>query len=155
MPKLVVPGLEDVRDEVKKLKDRSAMYSVIKIVNIDPVTYSVVKNGGINMKGITKADYNEKELKNIFRACIDEIKDDEPCYILYDFVFFDKNLWRDAFCLISFIPENLNIFKKVAYSTNALRVINDLGIPLHISFTVKKDITYEEVKNKCSKFRSK
>ncbi|EOB15497.1 actin-binding protein of the ADF family, partial [Nosema bombycis CQ1] len=116
------------REEVKKLKDRSAMYSVIKIVNIDPVTYSVVKNGGINMKGIIKCDYDEDVLKKIFSACIDEIKEDEPCYILYDFVFFDKGLWKNAFCMISFIPESLHIFKKVAYSTNALRVIDEVGI---------------------------
>lgn len=155
MAKLVVPGLEDVREEVKKLRERSAMYSVIKICNSDPVEYSVVKNGGINLKGEIKMNYNEQELIDIFNACIQDIKDDEPCYILYDFVFFDKGLWKNAFCMISFIPEKLHIHKKVVYSTNALRVIDDLGIPLHVSFTNKKEITYDEVKNKCSRFRSK
>ncbi|KAK6090679.1 hypothetical protein P3W45_000402 [Vairimorpha bombi] len=150
-----VPGLDDVKQEVKRLRERAAMYTIFHIPDINPVVYKVVKNGGTDSKGELTINYSEKELRDIFSKCIENIKEDHPCYIVYDFVFYDKDLWRNTFCFISYIPDTLNIRKKVVYSTNALSVIEALDIPLHVSFTRIEELTYDEVKDRCSKFRSK
>ncbi|EEQ82658.1 hypothetical protein NCER_100589 [Vairimorpha ceranae BRL01] len=150
-----VSGLDDVKMEVQKLRERYGMYTVFHIPNLDPVTYKVVKKDGKDMKSELKTNYDERTLRKIFLKCVEDVREDFPCYIVYDFVFYDKDLWRNTFCFISYIPDTLNIKKKVVYSTNALRLIEALDIPLHISFTKMDELTYDEVKERCSKFRSK
>lgn len=150
-----VPGLKEVKQDVKRIKERAAMYTIFNIPDINPVIYQVIKNGGIDQKGELIINYNEEELREIFSKCIQNVKEGNPCYIVYDFVFHDKGLWRNSFCFISYIPDTLNIRKKVVYSTNALSVIEALDVPLHISFTKIEELTYDGVKDKCSKYKSK
>ncbi|WUR04193.1 putative ADF actin-binding protein [Vairimorpha necatrix] len=148
-----VPGFTDVEREVESLRKRSNMYTVFNIPNLDPVTYKVIKNGGLDYKGELTINYQENILKEIFEECMEIVKANSPCYIIYDFVFYDKDLWKNTFCLISYIPDSLKIKEKVAYSTNALTLIKDMRIPLHISCTKKEELTFNEVKERCSKFR--
>ncbi|EQB60207.1 cofilin-like protein [Vairimorpha apis BRL 01] len=148
-----IPGLDDLENEVQRLKKRYFEFLIFNISNLDPIEYHIKKTGGKNYNGELIINYNEKKLIETFNICRENVEQDVPCFIVYDFVFYEKGLWKTSLCLISFIPDNLNIKNKVVYSTNALNLKRLLEIPLLISVNNVDDLTYENIKDRCNKYK--
>lgn len=148
-----IPGLDDVENEVHRLKKRFFEFLIFNISNMDPVEYQIKTTGGKNYTGELIINYNEKDLIETFNRCKENVEQGVPCFIVYDFVFFEKGLWKTSLCLISFIPDTLNIRKKVVYSTNALNLKGLLEIPLHISINNVEDLNYSNIRDKCNKYK--
>lgn len=153
---LTMPGLDLVKIEVEEIRSGRSRYTIVDLCTKELISVSIVNSGGKMEEFDYKKRYSIEELRNIFEKCTAEIREDEAGFVIYDFIYFDRDdIQKNTLCLISYIPEHLGTFKKVVYSTNALNIKNLLDIPLHISINKKSDLTFDNIAAKCAASRMK
>lgn len=75
-------------------------------------------------------------------------KQNECCYVLYDFMYEINDQFKNKLCLISYIPEGVISKVKFPYSTNSLTLKNHLNAEKLINITDYNDLTYSNVISK-------
>ncbi|ADM12358.1 putative ADF actin-binding protein [Encephalitozoon intestinalis ATCC 50506] len=153
---LTIPGLDLIRNEIEEIKSGNLRYTIANLSIKEPISLSVLRNGGRVKDFDYKRKYTIKELQGIFEEFSESVNEQDPCLVVYDFIHFDDDgIQKNTLCLISYIPEHLVPLKKVAYSTNALNLKELLDISVHISIKKKSDLIFDNIAEKCAASRMK
>ena len=152
----VIGGIEDFRTQAARLRKHERTYVVATFKDINPVAIKVLSSGGKDRSANIRDIPSKEELLSIFDECKGSIEGDKGYFIVYDFGYFtDEQLYRNLIVLISYLPENLSIREKMAYSSNMLSVSGAVDIAHHIPLHEMEEFTYANILNECMRIQRK
>lgn len=93
---------------------------------------------------LTIPDLTDSETFNYF---VKDFKNDECCYIVYDFEFVKKlyNVSNGGMILVSYVPENACMTSKTVYSFNSLKLREAFEVPRIVTINSRVEINCENV----------
>ena len=151
-----IPGYSQVEPEVLGVRTHKKTFTIFEISQLDPVALQVVASGGIDTSANVRAILSEEELKNIFEDCRNLLKKEKPCFVVYNFGYYnDKNCYREMLLFVSFIPDFSNLRYKIAMTSNTSVLQGFLNTPMHIGIYDLEDFEYENFKKECSNIQRK
>lgn len=151
-----IEGYSQVEPEVLGVRTHKKTFAIFEISQIDPVALKVVASGGIDTSVDVRATPTQEELENVFSECKKFLKKESPCFIVYNFGYYnEKNCYREMVLFISFIPDVSNLRYKIAMTSNTSVLQGFLNTPMHIGIYEMEDFEYENLKKECSTIQRK
>ena len=151
-----IQGYSQVEPEVLGVRTHKKTYAVFEISQLDPVALQIVASGGLNTSVDIRITPGKEDLTRIFEECKTKLKKDSPCFVVYNFGYYnDKNCYREMVLFISFIPEEANLRNKIAMTSNTSILQGYLNTPMHIGIHEFEDFSYENFEQECSNIQRK
>lgn len=145
-----IEGIDTIRQETASLVAHKQKYIIFDFKNIDPIRIRLVAIGGSDTSLDVRAKPSLEDLLSTYNECIHKINPAEPCFIVYDFGYYnDRDCYRDMVTFISYIPDDIGLKPKVAYASNMSHILDVLKVSLHIQTHEIDDLAYEAIRGKC------
>lgn len=151
-----IQGYSQVEPEVLAVRTHKKSFVIFEINKLDPVALKIVASGGLDTSVDVRATPAKEDLRRVFEECKQLLKNDKPCFIVYNFGYYnDKNCYREMLLFISFIPEDANLRNKIAMTSNTSVLQGFLNTPMHIGIYELEDFEYENFKKECATIQRK
>ncbi|KCZ81541.1 hypothetical protein H312_00994 [Anncaliia algerae PRA339] len=140
------PQCKAITDQVRI---RKKFYFIFTIDPVNPLTYVAMKIRENDIQKKARDIIDKEDAVKVFLEMKNQIKKEQGCFIVYDFPFYSEDRFLgNVLCLFSYIPENVSVLSKVAFSRASLDLPDQLGVAKHIQFHSVKDLDYSEI-HKC------
>lgn len=152
----LIKGYEKVHGEVQRVRTRKLTYTIFEIGSVDPVELIVKTSGGIDGSVDLRSTPSEQELVEIFEECKSQLIESKAFFVVYNFGYYnEKRNYREMIMLISFIPEQEGLRKKIAMASNMATLLNLLEIPIHIQSDELSEFTFDRLERECLSIQRK
>lgn len=151
MPELTAKGFSECKDETEKVRLRKNLYYIFTINPVNPLTYQTIKIKENTVQKKARDTVDRKEAVQSFAELVSSIKEGEACFIVYDFPFYsDERFLGNVLCLFSYIPDNITVMARVAFSTSSLNLPSQLGVAKHLQFHSVSEIDFSQIHHSIS-----
>lgn len=151
-----IKGYDEVNDEVSKIKSRKLTYTIFEISQVDPVELRVEISGGVDCSSDLRVTPSEEDLNKTFEECKKNLGETNASFVVYNFGYYtEKKNYREMMMLVSFIPENANLRKKIAMASNTSVLRNSLEMPVYIETHESNEFTFSRLKQECLSIQRK
>ncbi|RVD92048.1 adf actin-binding protein [Tubulinosema ratisbonensis] len=146
MPELSAKGFVECQEETNKVKSRRNLYYIFTITPLKPLTYKTIKIKENTVQKSARDTIEKNEAIQSFSELKSSIKEGDPCFIVYDFPFFSEDKFLgNVLCLFSYIPDNIPVLSRVAFSTSSLDLPVHLGVAKHFQFHSTNEIDFMQI----------
>jgi Cofilin/tropomyosin-type actin-binding protein len=159
-----IKGISDLEKHILHIKTHKIKYLVFAFKNLgngkqpsqSELEIEILYKGGQDTSSDPTITLPEETLKSTFKECIGILEPDKPCFIVYDFGYYNETgNYRDMIVLISYIPDSVHFKQKVPYSSNAVYLQTAFDISRHHAVHDKDDLTYDILMKDCSNIQRK
>lgn len=142
----------EFKNIIQKVNRRASSYLIFHVPDVKTAEFKIISEG----KPVF-SDYNSTETPSItkiiskFDECKRKALTYDSCFVLYDFYFINDNkAIRNILILMCYInDEKCPLVKKFFYSSNAMRITEEVNAAKYISIHSQSDFTYDKIKDIC------
>lgn len=141
---------DDFNDRIKNVNDRISSYLIFDVPDVKNAQFKILSEGRSICKKETDIPTTQN-IKSKFDECKKEVLKYDSCYVLYDFHYLNfNNEHRNKLLLFSYLNDKTcPVLKKVFYSCNSMKIMNDIHASLYISIHSDQEFTYENLQDIC------